>query len=156
MFGTQNGNEKVGLGGWLSVWFILTCFGLIRFVHDIDLHIFSDAKAMTDPNSEYYHPLWKPLLAFEFFLQFFNPLSFIVLIVLFFRKSRYLPRSVIFIYSLNLVLVLFDSASGILLAKSVNLEMEFPWKETLRSLFGICVWVPYFLKSKRVKATFIN
>lgn len=156
MFETNGGSNKIGLGGWLSVWLVLTCLGLIRFIHDIDLHMLSNAESLTDPNSEYYHPLAKPLLIFEYIFQLFNPLSFVILIILYARKSRFFPKTVIIIYTANLVLVLTDAVSGILLAKSVNLELQFPWSEIFRSLFGVCVWIPYFLKSERVKATFVK
>ena len=156
MFETKNGGDKIGLGGWLSVWLILTCLGLIRFIHDIDLHMFSSAESLTKPDSEYYHPLWKPLLIFEYFFQFFNPISFICLILLCASKSRFFPKVVIVIYSANLALVLFDAVSAMLISKAVNLELGFPWKEIIRSLFGVCVWIPYFLKSERVKATFVK
>jgi hypothetical protein len=156
MFETKNGSNKIGLGGWLSVWLVLTCLGLIRFIHDIDLHLLSNAQSLTDSNSEYYHPLAKPLLIFEYILQFVNPLSFIVLIFLYARKSRFFPKIVIVIYSANLALVLFDRAATMLIAKSVNLTVPFPWKEIFRGLFAVCVWIPYFLKSARVKSTFIK
>jgi hypothetical protein len=156
MFEKKNGSNKIGLGGWLSVWLILTCLGLIRFIHDIDLHMFSDSEALTKSDSEYYHPLWKPLLIFEYVLQFLNPLSFIVLIFIYARKSRFFPKTVIIIYAANLVLVLLDTITGMLLAKSVNLALQFPWKEVFRGLFAVCVWIPYFLKSERVKSTFVK
>jgi uncharacterized protein DUF2569 len=156
MFETKGDSNKIGLGGWLSVWLVLTCLGLIRFIHDIDLHLISNAESLTDPNSEYYHPLAKPLLIFEYILQFVNPLSFIVLIFLYARKSRFFPKTVIVIYAANLVLVLFDTTATMLIAKSVNLTVPFPWKEIYRGLFVVCVWIPYFLKSARVKSTFVK
>src|ERR1035437_3685977 len=156
MFETKNGSDKIGLGGWLSVWLILTCLGLIRFIHDIDFQMFSNAKNLTNPDSEYYHPLWEPLLIFEYFFQFFNPVSFVCLIFLCARKSRFFPKTVIIIYAANFVLVLMDAVSAIFLAKSVNLALQFPWSEIFRSLFGVCVWIPYFLKSERVKSTFVK
>jgi hypothetical protein len=156
MFETKKNSNKIGLGGWLSVWLILTCLGLIRFIHDIDLHMLSNAETLTNPDSEYYHPLWKPLLIFEYFLQFFNPISFVFLILLFARKSRFFPKTVVVIYAANFVLVLMDAFSAILLTKSVNLALQFPWKEIFRSLFGVCIWIPYFLKSERVRSTFVK
>ncbi|MGH7953191.1 MAG: DUF2569 family protein, partial [Limisphaerales bacterium] len=112
MFETKNDSNKIGLGGWLSVWLILTCLGLIRFIHDIDLHLLSNAESLTDPNSPFYHPLAKPLLIFEYVIQFLNPLSFIVLIFLYARKSRFFPKTVVIIYAANLVLVLLDAVTA--------------------------------------------
>ena len=156
MVETKSGTDKAGLGGWLLVWLILTCLGLIRFLHDIDLHIFENADSLTNPDSPFYHPLWKPLLIFEYVLQFLNPISFAALIFLYACRSRFFPNTVIVIYAANFALVLLDTVSALLLAKSVNLPFQFPWKEIFRSLFGVCVWIPYFLKSERVKATFVK
>jgi hypothetical protein len=157
MFETKNG-VKIGLGGWLSVWLVLNCLGLIRMVCHINLHMLSDddSKILTDPDSQYYHPLFQPLLYFEFFFQFFNPISIIFLIVLYTLKKRIFPTWVIIIYASNLLLVLFDAVSTMFIGKSVKLDTDFPWREFIHSMIGVCVWIPYFLKSKRVKATFVK
>lgn len=157
MFETKNG-VKIGLGGWLSVWLVLSCLGLIRFICDINLHMLSDDafKILTNPDSQYYHPLWRPLLYFEFVFQFFNPSSIIFLIVLYSLKSRLFPMFLIIFYASNFVLVLFDAMSTILISKSVNLDVGFPWKEFMHCMVGVCIWIPYFLRSERVKATFVK
>jgi len=158
MFETNGGSNKIGLGGWLSVWLILICFGLIRFIFDINLHMLSGDgwDGLTNPDSKFYHPLWRPLLYFEFVFQFFNPVSLVCLLFLYASKSHFFPKAAIAFYLINFSLVLIDAVSAISIGKSVNLEYGFPWKEIFRSLFGVCVWIPYFVKSERVKATFVK
>ncbi|HVU28195.1 MAG TPA: DUF2569 domain-containing protein [Verrucomicrobiae bacterium] len=158
MFETQKDSNKIGLGGWLLVWFILNLLALIRLVFHINIHMLSseDSTALTSQQSPFYHPLWRPLLGYEFFCQFFNPITIAFLIFLYARKSHFFPKAAIIIYLLNFIMVLMDAAGAIIIGKSVNLEIEIPWKEIGRCLIAILIWVPYFLKSERVKATFVK
>jgi hypothetical protein len=155
---TENESDKIGLGGWLLVWLILNSLALIRLISHINVHMLSseEVAALTNQQSQFYHPLWRPLLSYEFFCQFFNPVTIAFLIFLYARKKWFFPKAVIIIYLLNFVMVLIDATGALTIGKSVNLPVEFPWKEIGRCLFSIFVWVPYFLKSKRVKATFIK
>jgi hypothetical protein len=158
MFETNNGSNKIGLGGWLSVWFVLNCLSLLRFVVHIDFRILTDdaATVLTNPDSQYYHPLWRPLLIYEFILQFLNPIVLICAIILYARKSRLFPKVIIAFYASNFVLVLIDIIPTLIIGKSVNLPVAFPWRDIAGCLFAVCVWIPYFLKSKRVKETFVK
>jgi hypothetical protein len=158
MFETKNGSNKIGLGGWLSVWLILTCLGIIRLIFDIDPNMLSGDgwNALTNHESKFYHPLWCFLLFYEFVLQFLTPIAMVCLIFLYARKSHFFPKSVIVFYVANFVLVLLDTIATRVIGQSVDLQTELHLKEIIRGLIAICIWTPYFLKSERVKATFIK
>ena len=154
-------SEPEGLDGWL----ILVCLGLfisaVRLPYTFVvtyLPIFRDGTwiLLTTPESESYHPLWRPLLSFEITFNVFSILLVFHLLVLFFRKSSRFPKTYIFLLSMTAPFLLLDAW----LVSWVLPEQPFFDPETakdfFRSVVGMLIWVPYTLVSKRVKNTFVN
>ena len=151
-----------GIGGWL----ILVLIGLVVSPIRIGMHayqnfapIFSDGtwEALTSPSSEAYHKLWAPLISFEIAGNIAIILLGLVTLYFFVTKSRHTPRVAIAWLLTGVVFVIGD----FFLADLIPLIAAQPTgadtiKEVARSLIGAAIWVPYFLVSKRVKATFVR
>lgn len=149
-----------GIGGWL----ILVVIGLavtpirIGWMLCSDyLPMFQDGtwEMLTVPGGEGYHELWKPLLAFEIAGNVITMLLALITLFLLIRKSRWTPRFAIAWLLLGLVFVVSDY----LLAQKIPLIVELgtdpeTMREMARAIIGAAIWIPYWLVSKRVKATF--
>lgn len=150
-----------GLGGWL----ILVVLGLILnpiriavFVLQTYPPIFSTGawEAVTTPGSETYHVLWGPLLIFELLGNTALILACAGLLMLFFRRSRRFPRFYIVFAIINLIFVTLDAWLGSLVIVDEPMFDPETAKEFSRSLVTVLVWVPYMLRSKRVRNTFVH
>lgn len=157
----QEDFEKLkGLKGWLIIVGIGLILGLLRkiIVACIDLPpIFSSGvlEALTTTGSKVYNPALAYYVTAELIINACLLLANVILIYLFFTKKRIFPKFYIIVAITTLVLVLADALFFKFIIPS---EIIFD-KETLKELFrafATCViWVPYMLKSKRVKATFV-
>lgn len=157
-----NGDRLVGIGGWL----ILVLIGLVFSPFRIGLQlvqtyapIFSEGiwQQLTTPSSEHYHPLWAPLLAFEIIGNVLLLAFCLVTLYFFLRKSRYTPKIMIAWLLTTLVFVVGDY----FFAEMIPMIAELPAdpesvKEMGRAAIACGIWIPYFLVSKRVKATFTH
>lgn len=155
-----NNEDLRGIGGWL----ILVMIGLVVSPIRIGWVLYSDYLPMfqdgtwemlTVPGGEAYHELWKPLLAFEIAGNVITILLALITLFLLIRKSRWTPGFAIAWLLLGLVFVVADY----LLAQKIPLIVELgtdpeTMREIVRSIIGAAIWVPYWLVSKRVKATF--
>jgi len=157
----QNTDKLNGLGGWLILVGLIVVFTPIRtFLTSAALHVpmFQDGtwEALTDQASAAYHVLWQPLLLSEIV---FNVGFFFVgcyLIYLFFYKKSAFPAWFISLLTASLVFVPLNAISIALVLPDVIIFDEETTREISRSVFAFFIWVPYMLKSKRVKATFVN
>lgn len=147
-----------GIGGWL----LLPLFGLITspirvsvtFVTDLVPALEPEAwSRLTAPGSEVYDPMWAPLLIFEIVANIVLITFPIVLLWLFFRKSYRLPGLFIAWLLLHVGVQTVDLA----LASQVSAAsgaISAGFKELARAIIGAAIWIPYFLKSVRVRNTF--
>lgn len=110
--------------------------------------------ALTTPGEEAYHPLWQPALLAELALAAIFLVYSILLLVLFFKKKYTLPRLMVYFYLFN-----FVAGAGLYLlfrgipAMDEEVLSEYGSHVGRAGVFGL-LWGAYFLRSKRVKATF--
>ncbi|WP_045521337.1 DUF2569 domain-containing protein [Neobacillus niacini] len=114
---------------------------------------------ITKHGSDMYHPLFGTWVIYEVALNIFTMIFSICLLVLMLRKSRRFPALMIFYFISAVILHSIDSFIGNLIYSDLpNLAQgEIPYIEgVLRAVVQAAVWVPYFIRSKRVKVTFLS
>lgn len=148
-----------GIGGWL----ILPIISLVAITIIVSGNIFKTYipifkkgywQVITSPASEFYHPLWGPTIIGEVVGNLILLLFAVTLLLLFFWHSRWLPKLIIAFYVFYFV---FISTDYLLLGMLPNIQRDpEALKNVFQTLFACIIWIPYFLKSRRVKATFIK
>lgn len=150
-----------GLGGWLAVVQVglyITGIRLLLGLLNSSIPNFTTEvwSVLTSPESEHYHPMWSNILIFE---ALFNTvfLAFVIyILVLFYQKKSIVPRLFIIFYSLSFFFSFFNllMLSQIPLARELLGEGVF--RHTGRALLACAIWIPYFLRSERVRNTFVR
>lgn len=151
----------VGLGGWLilpMLGVILRPLGSLYMIGITLSRISRDGvwKTLTHPEEAGYHPVWKPLIIFELITNAILIALGILLAIHFFKKSAKAPRLYIFVLVAFPLIVLAD----MMLAEQIpNIgpdALDPTISRLSQSIVSACIWIPYFLNSKRVKNTFIH
>ena len=146
-----------GIGGWL----ILVAIALIRAPILFSVTLFRSVfpllrhetwVALTTKDSEAYHPLWAPVIVSELVVNvIFLALAFLALI-LFFRRKRLFPK---FMIGLMLANVIWGILLAFVYRKIPAMAEESLFDvETVGQIIACAIWIPYFLVSKRARATF--
>lgn len=150
-----------GIGGWL----IFPLLGLIITpiegsfqMYNIYWQIFAKGywSSLTTPGTEVYHAFFGPLLIFEGFGNSLTIALSVVTLWFFLRKSRLLPRLMISLLIFNFVFVCGDFFLSDLVPAVAAQSDSQSTIELGQAVIGTLIWVPYFLKSKRVKQTFVR
>ncbi len=154
----KNGPE--GLGGWLILVIIGLGLSLVRIPWTIcttlvPLLFDGTLAQLSDPQSAAYHPLWLPLIVFEFVGNLIMMGLAATTLLLMCMRSRYTPAMAITLYASSVGFISLD----LLACNMIPALAEQPvdgesLRELGRSLFAALIWIPYFLVSKRVRATF--
>jgi hypothetical protein len=157
--GADSPASEAGIGGWLllpALGLLLTPlrtgYGLYRDLWPVFSQGYWDV--LTTPGSEAYHPYWAPLLLFEVSGNVFLIAATLVVMYFFFTKSRRAPRLMIAWLAFILVFVAADFFLSDLIPAVAEQDDPESAKELVRAAVGTAIWTPYFLVSKRVKATF--
>lgn len=155
-------NGPVGIGGWL----FLPALGLIATPFVIAFGFYKDLlpafapdvwNTLTNPNSAAYNSLWGPLIVYEVLI---NLALFIFTLWLswnFFTKSRRVPK----LFVIWLAAIAGTRILDYLLTYQIPAMAGKPVdpadvRDLARSFVNAAIWIPYFLRSKRVKNTFIE
>lgn len=150
-----------GLGGWL----ILVGFGLIigpiRLINILNTnykpYFNTDLlERLINPSSSSYIPNFVYLFYAELIAIVFLILLSFYLLFLFFTKKKNFPKNYIFISLFVILYIPVDAfiASTIMPnEKVVDGELI---KSFFQTLISGAIWIPYMMKSKRVKNTFIE
>jgi hypothetical protein len=150
-----------GIGGWLILVVIGLLISPIRICyHLVTVHwpIFRDGAwpILTTPGTEVYHALWAPLIAFEIAGNLLTLALGLVTLWFLVRKSRLTPILAITWLMVNTAFVVADYFAANLIPAIAAQSDPDSTKELLRSIVAASIWIPYFLLSKRVKATFVD
>lgn len=148
-----------GLGGWL----ILVCIGMflstlqliVQFFNTY-LPIFTNGswRYLTDSSSPDYNALIPPAIIIEMLINTGLAITTIVLIVLFFQKSKLFPKLYIGVRIFVPIFLLVDSIAINAIMKEATLLSGEQVKELFYTIIPAAIWIPYMIKSRRVKATF--
>ena len=153
--------EPKGLKGWL----ILPAIGLFVSVLRLAINLMKDFwpifredywPVLTTPGSAAYHPLWGPLLIFEIVGNSIFILANIVLIFFYFAKHYRFPALFITMLALNALFVVGDFFLGKMIPAVAAANDPQSVREIARTLAAAAIWIPYFLRSKRVMNTFVK
>jgi len=155
----QDQSAPSGIGGWLILIAIGLCLTPIRIGAEIVQGVRSLQplawRAVTTPGSPAYHPLFGPLIIGEMVANAALLGWALVLLYLFFTKRRAFPRAMIAFLIVRVAIQMAD----IFVASSIPVAAGSIGPRVYGSLAGnllvVLVWVPYFLKSRRVAATFV-
>lgn len=169
-FSEVNANESAtsrqvsGLGGWLILIQIVLIYSLLsNIIQVIGNGVFNATTwdKLTNVASASYDSLWKPILITQ--LAFYSVFTLFVLFTLisFYRKKNYLPKLMITYYAVSF---LFSVVNFILVMQIDNLKTATDVPITQTSLVtGLVIsaiiaslWIGYFIRSKRVRNTFVN
>ncbi|MFD2117894.1 DUF2569 domain-containing protein [Paenibacillus yanchengensis] len=160
----RNDNVRLGvsgLGGWLvliQIGLILTLIQLLNQIITVDLTIFTDGtwQLLTSKGSDFYDPLWKPTLIFETVYNILFSIFTLFILVQFYRKKGIIPRLMIVFYSLSLLVGIFDYIMLQQIPLAKELEDGSSIRDIIKSAITCLIWILYFLRSERVKNTFIQ
>ena len=151
-----------GLDGWL----LLLAFGLVVTPlwilvesRDYPSHFTDDSWAvLTTPGTETHISYYKSLMIGSACGQFARLLFSIILVILFFREDCLFPRAFIAFRVFDLAYHLLDAwlASLVFEADDVAVFDTHTFRQLLMSGIPSAIWIPYMLKSRRVKATFVE
>ncbi len=143
------------IGGWL----ILPLIGLIIAPFIFTYNLFASNHFSQSSWEAFSIPgfgVWKFVIIFQItFITLFICGS-IFLAVLFFIKDKRLPNYIIIYYGLTIVFNLCEVLFFLLLDASERDGIEDEINVFIRSIIGGAIWIPYFIKSERVKRTFLK
>jgi hypothetical protein len=145
------------IGGWLiliAISLIVTPLTLIYNL--ISTTAFFDKKTIeiifsSDVSNSI---AWAVIVIFELIYNVSLIVFVGLLLFLFFKKRTILPRLIIYFYALSATV---SFADYYLMKRFVNIDLADGNTSTavMRSVLVACIWIPYFLFSKRVKNTFV-
>jgi hypothetical protein len=155
-------NGPIGIGGWL----LLPALGLIAtplvmgfgFYKDLLPALKPDVwNAVTDPNSAAYNFWWGPVIVYEALVNLGLFIFTLWLSWTFFTKSKRAPKLFVIwlaaIAGTEIVDHLLTTQIPATADKSSDLAGV---RGLVRSFINAAIWIPYFLRSERVKNTFIE
>ncbi len=157
----HNLEKPSGIGGWLilpmlGLLFTPLILGTNLIINHYPIFAEDYWSTLTTPGNEAYHALWGPLIIFEVIGNLVFLLFSIFLIILFFQKRRGFPLLMIWFLSSNLVFLLIDLLAAEQIPNIPSLIKQNALKELIKSSISALIWIPYFMKSIRVRNTFTN
>jgi hypothetical protein len=146
--------NKSGLGGWLvlpQIGLFLTALMLIYSILSLDVAFFNGEA--WDKLSD--QPGYRAYLMFSIIYNISMLVFTIFSIVQFYRKKAMLPRLMVILYSVAISISIIDLIMLPQLTFITDQEKKALITNLVRNMIAGGIWMPYFIKSKRVKNTFV-
>jgi hypothetical protein len=145
-----------GLGGWLilvqiTLW--LSLLGSVLYISNGLIPLFEKSvwDSLTSSGTD---PMWGPVLIFEAAGNAMLTVLIAAALVLLYRKKRSFPRVMLVYYGVVLAL----NAAGYAMLHSIDgisdSGLTGPTSKLIRNVASCCIWIPYFIRSERVRNTF--
>lgn len=145
----STGSDLEGIGGWLVLVAVGLAIGPFILMNGIfrDLHILYGAQFQAGLTRL---PGLASLILFEAASNSIFLCSLVALNILFYRKKKAFPGWMIAYLAINCAVILIDHFAATRYAPHAQIS------GVVRSIVVSLVWIPYYLRSERVKATFVN
>lgn len=158
---TGNKRSLEGIGGWLLLplaALIVVPFSMAHGLYRNLWPIFSEGywAAITTPGTAAYHRLWAGLIVLETAGSLFVFGLGLIALRYVVQKSRLAPRLVMAWLVCSLCLLAGDFYLGKLIPALAQQTDPASAAVVLLAAIGVGVGVPYFLRSKRVRRTFVR
>lgn len=158
-----NGDENYGpkgIGGWLILVSFAIVWSAIKLSigakQSISIFGTNEYKLLTTKGSEYYMPEYTTILNFEAIANIILLIGILIVLIFFFMQKRLFPKLYMGFILLNLTILLIDTALAFQL-KIITVDMKSEMQlGIVRSIIYACIWIPYMIKSVRVKNTFVK
>ena len=163
---TDNSKQPVGIGGWLLLpiaVLLYTVYGAWDDIQQANMVLLDPElwKAFKTPGTLLYHSPWVIVLVIAAIIQVGIFIVAIIALAAIYKKKKIVPRIMISFYVLALCLVVTDMATTFFFISKISPELANNMApELIRKMVGMgvgaIIFIPYFIKSKRVKNTFVN
>jgi membrane protease YdiL (CAAX protease family)/DNA-directed RNA polymerase subunit RPC12/RpoP len=157
--GPINHTIKPGIRDWLilvAIGLVISPFIYLYNLFTIYLPIFTNGtwELVTNPNSGYFVPGIGTGVTFEVIYHLVFLVASVYLLFLFFKKDKSFPK----FYIVYLVSILICGIVDYAIVQSIpSLASQVSDNSDLgKSVLAAAIWIPYMLKSKLVKATFVK
>lgn len=153
-----------GIGGWLLIpaagLFVMTFLRVGGITKMLPSFASENWQVLTNPASPGYHLAWAPLMVSELAVEVFLLALGLALIILFYRRKKKFRQMIIGYYLLDIISVICGTLGVTVISmKQFELSRLFSpenCRQILNGSLWAIIWIPYFMKSKRVKNTFVN
>ncbi len=113
----------------------------------------------TDPTSQLFNPLIAAIFVAQIFSNFILAVWALLILYLFYSYSKYVPKAAVYYYFVSLFFMVVDYGVvvfilGDIYPKATDEVIAQVGPQLIISIIAACVWIPYFIYSKRVKNTF--
>ncbi len=152
--------RHVGIRGWLALVGLGLLVSPVIIARDLlenfpGIFIQSRWNSLTTPGLPAYHPFYGIILIGELVINIGLIFLSVITLIYFLRKKKETPRLMIIWLLASSLLPLIDTLAvwlaGLTDSPFANLQAQ-----GIRALGSVVIWIPYFLTSKRVKATFVE
>ncbi|MBI3005379.1 MAG: DUF3857 domain-containing protein [Ignavibacteriales bacterium] len=152
--------EFVGIRGWLYLpaaglilspltyaWQIIQTFPSIFNV--------SRWEQLTTPGQPEYHPMFASFLISELFIYVCFAFISVGVSIYFFRKKKEAPRLMIIWLLTSSIFPIVDAVAAWLVGITETIFPPLEMRQVGSVISSVCIWIPYFIISQRVKSTFV-
>jgi len=150
-----------GISGWLilvAIGIVLTPIRIAVVVLPMYTGIFTNGtwEVLTYANGGLYDPFWAPILIGQIVINVGLIGLWLYVASIFFSKQAIFPKVFIGTLILSMAFIIIGAFALTLVMPEGPLFDSGAMKELSRTVIASIIFIPYMLKSKRVKATFIN
>jgi len=149
-----------GLGGWLVLVAIGLGFSILRvgrmLWESLASYTTEPWLALTSVGSADHHPLWAPALLFALVANLGLLIGYTLVAVLFIKRRSSLPRVYIVLMTTGFAISALDIALMNAIPAAAQGLTQKEWGGLARVGISWLIWSAYFLRSGRVRMTFVE
>lgn len=153
--------SPIGIGGWLLLPALAMVVSPIRIAYDFYQTFDPILKPsvwilLLRPGTPFHNPPLAALFTWEIIANAALFVFTVWLAFLFFKKRKNVPKLYVYWLLLGCVLQIADLFFSSLVPIVASQNHASSFNELAKAAIGAAIWMPYFLRSKRVRNTFVT